>query len=118
MVPTDCLMIQEPLVTRGMSLKVLLRRVCASLLSPPARNLLMHPSWSPLELPMSSASFSLTGASTVCAPGGWEKSGAASSTCHNPEGVLRSVLPVALGCQTPCRHQAPGPTARERRMQA
>lgn len=44
MVPTDCLMIQEPLVTRGMSLKVLLRRVCASLLSPPARNLPMRPS--------------------------------------------------------------------------
>ena len=44
MVPTDCLMIQEPLVTRGMSLKVLLRRVWASLLSPPARNLPMRPS--------------------------------------------------------------------------
>ena len=41
-VPTDCLMIQEPLVTRGMSLKVLLRRVCASRLSPPARNLPLH----------------------------------------------------------------------------
>ena len=43
MVPTDCLMIQEPLVTRGMSLKVLLRRASASLLSPPARNLRPHP---------------------------------------------------------------------------
>ena len=50
MVPTDCLMIQEPLVTRGMSLKVLLRRASASLLSPPARNLPMHPNLVILEL--------------------------------------------------------------------
>ena len=59
MVPTDCLMIQEPLVTRGMSLKVLLRRVCASLLSPPARNLPTHPACSPQgKNPIFSASFS------------------------------------------------------------
>ena len=38
-VPTDCLMIQLPSVTRGMSLKVALRRASASALSPPARNL-------------------------------------------------------------------------------
>lgn len=41
-VPTDCLMIQEPCVTRGISLNVLLRRAIAALLSPPAKNLITH----------------------------------------------------------------------------
>ncbi len=38
-VPTDCLMIQLPSLTRGMSLNALFRRSVASRPSPPARNL-------------------------------------------------------------------------------
>ena len=37
--PTDCLIIHEPSVIRGISLKVLLRLASASLLPPPAKNL-------------------------------------------------------------------------------
>lgn len=38
-VPTDCLIIQEPCVTLGINLKVPSRRLLASAESPPAKNL-------------------------------------------------------------------------------
>ncbi len=97
MVPTDCLMIQEPLVTRGMSLKVLLRRACASLLSPPARNLPIAP------MTVSPKRHTYQGRHThqrgerLCTPSSNEKgTEAAHDVYHRPGRRLTDLLP-------PCR---------------